>query len=63
MRSHVALSIEDYEDLSAELLYRACPSVEDEPFFNLHMGVAVQLGLNWVECLQYVLELRRGVVH
>jgi len=63
MRPNIALSIEDYDDLSAEMLYRACPSLEDEPFFRLHMGVAVHLGLTWIECLQYVLELRRRVVH
>lgn len=63
MRSDAAAPIKDYEDLSFEMLYRACPSLEDEPFFTLHMGVAVHLGLDWVECLQYVLELRRGVVH
>jgi hypothetical protein len=63
MRLHPTLPIEEFPDLAAEMLYHACPTPDDEPFFTLHMGVAVRLGLNWIECLHYVLELRRGLVH
>lgn len=63
MRPDAPLPIESYEDLSAEMLYRACPTLEDEPFFRLHMAIGFHLGLTWTECLEYVLELRNGVVH
>lgn len=53
-------SIDDYADLAAQMLYRACPTPEQTPFFILHMGVALHLGLTWVESLQYVIERLDG---
>lgn len=55
--------VDDYADLTAQMLYRACPTPEQTPFFMLHMGVALHLGLTWTESLQYVIERRDGTAN
>lgn len=57
---HRQLATDDYPDLAAQMLYRACPTPEETSFFMLHMGVALRSGLTWVESLQYVIERRDG---
>ena len=56
-------STDEYADLNAQMLYRACPMPEETPFFMLHMGVAIHLGLTWVESLNYVIERRDATVN
>ncbi|HVG26168.1 MAG TPA: hypothetical protein VM865_01080 [Acidobacteriaceae bacterium] len=57
------LTLEEFSDLSAQMLYDACPTPDQTPFFVIHMGEAFRLGLTWFESLQYVIERRRDVVH
>ena len=56
-------TLDDYPDLTAQMLYCACPTPEHKPFFTLHMAVALNLGLTWVESLQYVIEHRDGTIN
>jgi hypothetical protein len=56
-------TLDDYPDLTAQMLYCACPTPENKPFFTLHMAVALNLGLTWVESLQYVIEQRDGTIN
>ena len=56
-------TFDGYPDLTAQMLYCACPTPEHTPFFTLHMSVALDLGLTWVESLQYVIEHRDGSIN
>ena len=47
-------TLDDYPDLTAQMLYCACPTPEHKPFFTLHMAVALNLGLTFlVAALSY----------
>jgi hypothetical protein len=42
-----------------ELLYLACPSREDVPFFNHCMRLAKSRGMSWRDGLEYIIAQRR----
>ncbi|MGI4831544.1 MAG: hypothetical protein ACRYFU_25675 [Janthinobacterium lividum] len=44
-----------------DLFQQACPSKQDEAFFNRQMQRALSLGMTWLEGLQFVIVERRAL--
>ena len=42
-----------------QLFQQACPSKQDEEFFNRNIQRAMSLGMNWEEGLQFVISQRQ----
>jgi hypothetical protein len=51
---------EEFSNRVRRLKAIACPTSEDEPFFNEHMQVAKKNGLTWKEGLEHVIRMRNG---
>ena len=41
----------------------ACPAESEIPFFNEHMEIANQQGMNYGEALEFIIRMRHGDAH
>lgn len=41
----------------------ACPADREIPFFNEHMEIANQQGMNYQEALEFIIRMRHGGAH
>ncbi len=41
----------------------ACPADSEIPFFNEHMEIANQHGMNYQEALEFIIRMRHGGAH